>query len=84
MLLMRWLLAPPRLWVLDETFDGLDEASRAALRGELAARLDSAEWSRRALMLITHHAEELFGAQSGGGGGGGGGSGAECGEQVLA
>jgi len=35
-------------------------------------------------MLITHHAEELFGAQSGGGGGGGGGSGAECGEQVLA
>ena len=115
MLLMRWLLAPPRLWVrdetaatlptqaclqrwvlvpelwpywresatprvqvLDETFDGLDEASRGALRGELAARLDGAEWSRRALMLITHHAEELFGRQGGGGGG------AECEEQVLA
>jgi ABC-type molybdenum transport system ATPase subunit/photorepair protein PhrA len=72
--------ATPRAQVLDETFDGLDEASRGALRGELAARLDGAEWSRRALMLITHHAEELFGREGGGGGGGG----AECEEQVLA
>lgn len=46
MLIMNGILAPPRLWVLDETFDGLDEVSRYALRDELAVLLQSEEWSQ--------------------------------------
>ena len=38
-----------RLWVLDETFDGLDEVSRLSLRDELATLLTSPAWAARAL-----------------------------------
>lgn len=60
MLIMSGLLTPPRLWVLDETFDGLDEVSRGALRDELDQIDGSPEWAQRALVLITHHGEEIL------------------------
>ena len=61
MLIMNGLLSPARLWVLDETFDGIDEASRYALRDELQSLLRDENWASRALMLITHHREEIMG-----------------------
>lgn len=63
MLIMRYLLAPPHLLCLDETFDGLDAVSRTSLRDELARLQDedtSGEWAARAIALITHHAEEIM------------------------
>ena len=65
MLTMNGILHPPRLWVLDETFDGLDEVSRLSLRDELATLLTSPAWAARALFLITHHREEIFSGESG-------------------
>ena len=62
MLIMNGVLAPSQLWVLDETFDGLDQVSRVSLRDELATLLPSAEWAKRALALITHHREEIMGS----------------------
>lgn len=64
MLIMNGILAPSQLWVLDETFDGLDQVSRLALRDELHELLRSPDWSRRALALITHHREEIMGDAS--------------------
>ena len=60
MCIMAGLLHPPHLWVLDETFDGLDEVSRLALRDELNDLLTDSNWARRALMLVTHHPEEIM------------------------
>jgi molybdate transport system ATP-binding protein len=61
MLLLNGILAPARMWVLDETLDGLDARSRTALRDELAVLLESSEWRTRTLALITHHKEEIMG-----------------------
>lgn len=64
MLIMNGILAPSQLWVLDETFDGLDHVSRLSLRDELSSLLVSPDWAKRALALITHHREEIMGSDA--------------------
>lgn len=54
MMLIKSLLKPPRLLVLDEAFDGLDVASRAALAGVLETSYTSA------LALIAHRPADLL------------------------
>lgn len=51
----RAFVRPRQLYLLDEPFDGLDEAARDALR----ARLDTAVRRGATLVLVTHHAEDV-------------------------
>lgn len=60
-MLIRSLLSPSRLLVLDEAFDGLDVASRQKLRDVLQTVLKRDEWRRSALAVITHRREDYEG-----------------------
>ena len=53
------LLSPPRLLVLDEAFDGLDDRSRDELRDVLLASLSDQSSHSGALALIAHHRDDL-------------------------
>jgi len=54
-LLARAFVRPRRLFLLDEPFDGLDDAARALTRG----RLDAAVRRGATLVLATHHDEDV-------------------------
>ena len=59
LMIVDYLLSRSRLLVLDEAFDGLDEASRAELDRAIRTALSSEERGESAAVLISHLPEEL-------------------------